>query len=106
MALGHQIARGLPATNVSCRNCPGRTGQVPFASKKFKINRCSEKGVPIHPILDFSEFLNRHRASEKEIFRPEIEPCDHISLGRVVIVSGSNGVSVNAKRDMITRLNL
>src|SRR5262249_4233256 len=29
MAVGHQIAGSLPATDVSCGNCPGRTGQVP-----------------------------------------------------------------------------
>src|SRR5262249_44277504 len=31
MAVGHQIAGSLPATDISCGNCPGRTGQVPFA---------------------------------------------------------------------------
>src|SRR3954447_19858221 len=45
MTVGHQVTRPLPATNVSRGNCPGRTGQVAFASEKFKIDRCSEKCV-------------------------------------------------------------
>src|SRR5437667_8709333 len=43
MAVGHQITRSLPATDVSRGNCPGRTGQVPVASEKFKVDRGSEK---------------------------------------------------------------
>src|SRR4029077_14560786 len=70
MAVGHQIARTLPAADVSRGNCPGRTGQVPFAGQKLKIYRCSEKCVSIHPVLDFSEFLKGHSTGEKEIFRP------------------------------------
>src|SRR5262245_22131674 len=97
MAVGHQIARSLPATDVSRGNCPGRTGQVPLASKKFKIDRCSEKCVSIHPVLDFSEFLNGHIAREEEIFWPQIQPFDHVSLCSVVVVAGSDGVSVNPK---------
>src|SRR6516162_7361490 len=97
MPVGHQIARPLPATDVSRGNCPGGTGQVPFASEKFKVDRCSEKRVPINPVLDFSEFLNGHRASEKEIFRPQTEPCDHVSLGCVVVVSRRDRMSVHPK---------
>src|SRR6266487_3778101 len=97
MPVGHQIARSLPATDVSRRNCPGRTGQVPFASEKFKIDRRSEKRVLIYPVLDFPEFLNGHSASKEEIFRPQIQPFDHVSLGSVVVVAGSDGVSVNPK---------
>src|SRR6266403_667073 len=97
MSVGHQVARSLPTTDVSRGNCPSRTGQVPFASEKFEIDRCSKKRVLIHPVFDFSEFLNRHSASEEEIFRPQIEPFGHVSLGSVIIVTGSDGVSVNAK---------
>src|SRR4030095_2626566 len=97
MAVGHQIARSLPSTDVSRGNCPGRTGQVPFTSEKFKIDRCSEKRVLIHPLLDFSKFLNSHSAGEEEIFRPQIQPFYHVSLGSVVFVAGSNSVAVNPK---------
>src|SRR3954447_7202449 len=97
MAVGHQIARTLPATDVSRGNCPGGTAQVPFTGEKFKINWCSEKCVLIHPLLDFSEFLNGHRAGEEEIFRPQIQPFCHVSLGSVVFVAGSDSVSVNPK---------
>ena len=97
MPVGHQIARTLPATDVSRGNCPGRTGQVPFASEKFEIDRCSEKRVLIHPVFDFSEFLNGHSAGEEEIFRPQIEPFGHVLLGSVILVAGSDGVSVNPK---------
>src|SRR5205823_11312725 len=97
MPVGHQIARSLPATDVSRGNRPGRTGQVPFASEKFEIDRCSEKRVLIHPAFDFLEFLNGHRAGEEEIFWSQIEPFGHVSLGSVIIVTGSDGVSVNAK---------
>src|SRR5262249_18366115 len=97
MAVGHQIARSLPATDVSRGNCPGRTGQVSLASKEFKIDRCSEKCVSIHPVLDFSEFLNGHIAGEEEIFRPQVQPFDHVSLGSVVVVPWSDGVSVDAE---------
>src|SRR5215470_5427234 len=97
MAVGHQIARSLPATNVSRGNCPGRTSQVPFAGEKLKIDRCSEKCISIHPVLDFSEFLNGHIAGEEEIFRPQIQPFYHVSLGSVVVVARSNGVPVNTK---------
>src|SRR4030095_3798897 len=72
MAIGHQITRTLPATDVSRGNRPGRTSQVPFASEKFKIDRCSEKRVLIYPVFDFSEFLNGHGAGEEKIFRPQI----------------------------------
>src|SRR5215467_5021852 len=61
MAIGHQITRTLPAANVSRGNRPSRTGQLPFASEKFKIDRCSEKRVLIYPVLNLSEFLNCHR---------------------------------------------
>src|SRR5439155_12729017 len=97
MAVGHQIARTLPAADVSRGNCPSRTGQIPFASQKFKIYRRSEKCVSIHPVLDFSEFLNGHSAGEEEIFRPQIESFGHVLLGSVVVVAGSDGVSVNRK---------
>src|SRR6476646_12173784 len=97
MAVGHQIARSLPATDVSRGNCPRRTGQVAFASQKFKIYRCSEKCVSIHPVLDFSKFLKGHSTGEKEIFRPQIEPFGHVPLRSVVVIAGSDSVSVNPK---------
>src|SRR6478672_8220457 len=97
MAVGHQIARSLPATDVARGNCPGRTGQVAFASQKLKIYRRSEKCISIHPVFDFSEFLNGHGAGEKEIFRPQIEPCGHVSLRSVVVVARSDSVSVDPK---------
>src|SRR5260370_13723550 len=97
MAVGHQIARTLPAADVSRGNCPGRTGQVPFAGQKLKIYRCSEKCVSIHPVLDFSEFLKGHSTGEKEICRPHIESCGHVSPPSLVVVARSDGVSVNAK---------
>src|SRR5438094_2811010 len=95
MPVGHQIARSLPATDVSRGNCPSRTGQVPFASEKFEVDRCSEKCVLIHPVFDFSEFLNGHSASEEEIFRPQIQPFGHVSLRSVIVVARSDSVSVN-----------
>src|SRR4029077_3123492 len=97
MAVGHQIARTLPATDVSRGNCPGRTGQVAFASQKFKIYRRSEKCVSIHPVLDFLEFLKGHSTGEKEIFRPQIEPFGHVLLRGVIVVARSDSVSVNPK---------
>src|SRR5215469_14630397 len=97
MAVGHQIAWSRPAADVSRGNCPGRTGQVPFAGEKLKIDWCSEKCVSIHPVLDFSEFLNGHSAGEEEIFRPQIQPFCHVSLGSVVVVAGSDSVSVIPK---------
>src|SRR5580765_2078710 len=97
MAVGHQIARSLPATDISRRNCPGRTSQVAFASEKFKIDRCSEKCVSIHPVLDFFEFLKSHSTGEEEIFRPQIQPFGHVSLRSVIVVARSDGVSVNPK---------
>src|SRR6478672_1171947 len=97
MAVGHQIARTLPAADVSRGNCPGRTGQVPFAGQKLKIYRCSEKSVSIHPVLDFSKLLNGHSTGEEEIFRPQIEPCGHVSLRSVIVIAGSDSVSVNPK---------
>src|SRR5215216_6143736 len=97
MPVGHQIARSFPATDVSRGNCPSRTGQVPFASEKFEIDRRSEKRVLIHPVFDFSKFLNRHGAGEEEIFWPQIEPFGHVLLGSVIVITWSDGVSVNAK---------
>src|SRR5437763_10104551 len=97
MAVSHQITWSLPTTDVSRGNCPGRTGQVPFASEEFKIDRRSEERVLIHPVLDFSEFLNGHGAGEKEIFRPQIQPFSHVSLRSVIVVARSDGVSVNSK---------
>src|SRR4030095_14364098 len=97
MPVGHQIARSLPATDVSRGNCPSRTGQVPFASEKFKIDRCSEKRVLIHPVFALSDLLTGQSAGEEEIFRPQIEPFGHVSLGSVIVVAGSDGVSVNPK---------
>src|SRR5215211_1100413 len=97
MPVGHQIAGSLPATDVSRGNCPGRTGQVPFASEKFEIDRRSEKRVLIDPVFDFLEFLNGHGASEEEIFWPQIEPFGHVSFRGVIVVTGSDGVSVDAK---------
>src|SRR5438874_11463465 len=54
MAVGHQIAWAFPAANVSGGNCPGRTGQITLARQELKINWRAEKGVSIHPFLDFS----------------------------------------------------
>src|SRR5213595_1847598 len=97
MPVGHQIARSLPAADVSRGNCPSRTGQVALASQKFEIDRCSEKRVLIRPFFDFSEFLNDHSAGEEEIFLSQIEPFGHVSLRSVIVVARSDGVSVNSK---------
>ena len=97
MRVGHQITRAFPTANVSGRNRPGRTGQVVMAGEKFEINRCAEEGVTLHPFLDLAELLDRHFAREEEIFRPQIQPLDHVLLGRVVLVAGRNSVAVHAE---------
>src|ERR1043166_6854182 len=97
MTVGHQVARAFPTTNVPGRNCPSRTSQVSFACEKFKVNRRAEKRVSIYPFRDLSKFLDGHRAGEEEIFRAQLEPFDHIPFGSVVVVAGSDGVSVNPK---------
>src|SRR5689334_615194 len=97
MAVGHQITRAFPTAYVSSWNCPSRTSQVAFACEKFKIDRRPEKDISVHPVLDLSEFVDSHRAGEEEILWPEIQPLDHVSLGSVVLVPGSDRVSVDAQ---------
>src|SRR5207253_6222629 len=73
VAVRHQVARAFPAPNVARGNSPGRAGEIAFAGKEFEIDRCAEKDVAVHPVVDLPEFLDRHLAGEKEIFRPQVE---------------------------------
>src|SRR5438128_5543018 len=55
MGVRHQITRAFPAANVARRNGPGRAGQVAFAGKELEVNWRAEKGVAVHPLVDFLE---------------------------------------------------
>ena len=98
MAVGHQVARALPAADVAGGNGPGRAGEIALAGQELEINRRAEEGEPAGPVHDLAEFLHRHLAGEEEIFRLEIQPGDHVLLGGVVLVAGGNGVAIDAER--------
>src|SRR2546421_7489062 len=97
MPVGHQITGAFPTTYVSGWNRPSGTSQVAFACEKFKINRRAEKGVTIHPLLDFVELFNGHFARKEEIFRSQVEPFDHVLFSRVIFVTGRDSVTVHAE---------
>ncbi len=44
VAVGHEVAGGLPALDVPGGNGPGRAGQFAFAGQKFLIDRRAENG--------------------------------------------------------------
>src|SRR5436853_253960 len=62
-----------------------------MAGQKFEIDRRPEERVTLHPFLDLAELLDRHFAREKEIFRPQIQPLDHVLFGPIVGLFGSFG---------------
>src|SRR6266542_3801012 len=66
-----------------------------LAPEEFEIDRRPKKVIPIHPLLDFLELLNRHRAGEKEVFRAQITPLDYVFLRGVIIVSRSDSVAID-----------
>src|SRR5438067_3253881 len=97
MTEGHQITRSFPTTYIPSWDCPSRTSQVALACEKLKINRRAEKGVTIHPLLDFVELFNGHFAGKEEIFRSQVEPFDHVLFRRVIFVTGRDCVAVHAE---------
>src|SRR5207248_663530 len=65
--------------------------------EKFEIDRRAEERVFAHPFIDLLELLNRHLASEEEVFRLQIQPLNHVLLGGVVLVTGRDRVAVDAE---------
>src|ERR1043166_4389852 len=96
VAIGHQVTWAFPPTNVTRGNRPSRAGEIAFAGEKFEVDRRAKKHVAIHPLLDLLELLDRHPAGEKEIFRTQIEPLDHVLLRGVVIVARRDRAAVGA----------
>ena len=41
--------------------------------------------------------MDRHGAGEKEVFRTQIEPIDHVCLGGVVLITRRDGMTIDAK---------
>src|ERR1700704_2496595 len=90
-SVGHKIAWRFPSLHVAGWNRPGRAGQVSFAGEKLEIDWRSEKCVPVHPVIHLGELLHGRSPGKEEVLRLQIEPGNHVLLGRVVIVAGRDG---------------
>ena len=88
MTIGHQVARPFPSANVPGRNSPCRTGQIPFSSKEFKINRGSKEVKLAAPFLKFAEFLDGHFPGQEEVLRLNTEPFNHVLFSGIIFIAG------------------
>ena len=78
-------------------NGPCGAGQLAFAGEKFLVHRRAENRKPLAPLLDALEFFACHLACQEKVFGPFAEAFDHVLLGGIVIVTGRNGVAIDAK---------
>src|SRR3712207_8912033 len=75
----------------------------PPRSTLFPYTTLFRSRVAVHPLVHPGELLDRRIAGKKEILRLQVEPLDHVLLGRVVLVTRRDGVAVQDRKS--TRLN-
>src|ERR1700740_3654864 len=65
-AIGQEVARRLPAHDISSGDSPSRTGQIPVTGEKFPVDRCPEQAKTLTPGFGFRKFLDRASPGEEE----------------------------------------
>ena len=95
MAVGHQVAGGLPAPDVARGNGPGGAGQFPLARQKFLVNPRADDGEAVAPFLHVLEFFQGHLPCQEEILRLFAQALDHVLFRSVIFIARRDGVRVH-----------